>query len=285
MAPNVGNTIASIGLVAFSRSATDISMDLDAVGKHHDHIRDSARARFEAFYMDGDASCDVGLEPIQKPPLHQKELHAARLKQTIIRTSHDPYYSIDRAEASSTAKLPRWRESERHEKIVAEAHHEKSNVRLTDEFDLGRRRSAPSSIMPPPPWPSEQQQEEQESPRSESPRKSDHVRGRTLERTNHTTHYHRPSPGSRGSSVCSVRSMMNVCLERALQDRLQSGSRDRSPPPSPFREYSPFYDEYARDSSLSAQSRDAPSFDSHRGRTEEIHDRYRAVLMNMCNVT
>lgn len=41
--------------------------------------------------------------------------------------------------------------------------------------------------------------------------------------------------------------MIDERLEWAHQDRMRSASRDRSTPPSPFNETSPFHAEFARD--------------------------------------
>jgi hypothetical protein len=73
-------------------------------------------------------------------------------------------------------------------------------------------------------------------------------RGRTPERVDHTRYSPRPHGVSRANSTSSVRSMIEERLEWAHQDRMRSASRDRSVPPSPFHEDSPFYAEFAGDS-------------------------------------
>lgn len=74
----------------------------------------------------------------------------------------------------------------------------------------------------------------------------EHSRGRTLQRIAHTHHSPRTHPVSRASSASSARSMIDERLEWAHHDRMRSASRDRSMPPSPFHEHSPFYAEFSK---------------------------------------
>ena len=71
-------------------------------------------------------------------------------------------------------------------------------------------------------------------------------RGRTLQRIAHTHYSLRTRPARRAGSASSARSMIDERLEWAHQDRVRSASRDRSAPPSPFHEHSPFYAEFGR---------------------------------------
>ena len=75
---------------------------------------------------------------------------------------------------------------------------------------------------------------------------SGYSRGRTLQRIAHTNYSPQTRPVSRAGSASSARSMIDERLEWAHQDRLRSASRDRSAPPSPFHEHSPFYTEFSR---------------------------------------
>lgn len=85
-------------------------------------------------------------------------------------------------------------------------------------------------------------------------------RGRTPQRTEHTHHSPGTRPVSRAGSASSARSMIDERLEWAHQDRMRSASRDRSAPPSPFHENSPFYAEFARHTGHASTSNEDKSF-------------------------
>lgn len=155
-----------------------------------------------------------------------------------------------------------------------ESHRDSTYDQRADDPFSGHRTSASPACMLPPPWSSGWRQDEPEALRNNLLPDFGPVRGRTLQRAEPSTYTHRPSPGSRASSVSSARSMLDDCLERAHNDRLQSQSRERSAPPSPFQEHSPFYEEYARTAGLSYQSSNNPILFKDSANIAPINNRY-----------
>lgn len=84
----------------------------------------------------------------------------------------------------------------------------------------------------------------------------EYSRGRTPHRVEHTIYSPQIRPASRAGSASSARSMIEERLEWAHQDRMRSASRDRSAPPSPFHEHSPFHAEHARYTGVASPAND-----------------------------
>lgn len=84
-------------------------------------------------------------------------------------------------------------------------------------------------------------------------------RGRTPQRVEHTRYSPGTRPVSRAGSASSARSLIDERLEWAHQDRMRSASRDRSAPPSPFHENSPFYAEFAAHAGYVSRANDEKS--------------------------